>query len=163
MPQILVPPAAFLISVGTFAFFLAPNETGWHVLATMIAQFGFHIALAVGGSQFGAILWRSLASLFGIVAIWSIVWLRSRQNSCLNYADCRQIVFTPPVRSFFVRVAMGSHEGSAGTGHAEGTGLARASESLPGNRERPGTGSHSRRHAALHGHGIGAHAARWSK
>ena len=83
MPQILIPPAAFLITVAAFGFFLALifNQTNGHVLATMLAHFTFNVGLAIGGAQFSATLWWSLASLFGIVAFWSAVRLGSSANS----------------------------------------------------------------------------------
>jgi len=77
MPQILVPPAAFLAAVAAFAFFLALifNKTKQHVLGTMLAHFTFNVGLAIGGAKFGAVMWWTLVSLFGIVAIWSAVRL----------------------------------------------------------------------------------------
>jgi len=77
MPQTLIPPAAFLVTVAAFGFFLALifDRTEGHVLGTMIAHFAFNLGLAIGGAQFGAILWWNLALLFGIVAIWSAVQL----------------------------------------------------------------------------------------
>ena len=82
-PQILVPPAAFLTAVAAFGFFLALvfTKTKQHVLGTMIAHFTFNLGLAVGGARFGAVLWWGLASLFGIVGIWSIVWLGGPQTT----------------------------------------------------------------------------------
>jgi membrane protease YdiL (CAAX protease family) len=77
MPQILVPPMAFLTAVAAFGFFLALifRKTQQHVLGSIMAHFTFNLGLAIGGARFGAVLWWSLASLFGIVAIWSVVRL----------------------------------------------------------------------------------------
>jgi uncharacterized protein len=82
MPQILVPPAAFLTAVAAFGFFLALifTKTNQHVLGTMMAHFTFNLGLAIGGAGFGAVLWWSLASLFGIVALWSVVRLGEPQG-----------------------------------------------------------------------------------
>ncbi len=73
LPQTLIPPAAFLITVACFGIFLSLvfNETNGHVLSTMIAHFGFNVGLAIGGAQFGPVLWWSLTFLFAMVALWS--------------------------------------------------------------------------------------------
>lgn len=50
-PQILVPPAAFLMAVTGFGFFLALifTKTKQHVLGTMMAHFTFNLCWPLGG------------------------------------------------------------------------------------------------------------------
>jgi uncharacterized protein len=82
MPQTLVPPAAFLVAVFSFAIFLALlfNRTLGHVLCTMLAHFSFNLSLAVGGARFGATLWWTLAALFFGIALWSLAVLPRELN-----------------------------------------------------------------------------------
>ena len=52
----------------------SPSEQGAKKLAPHSLS-SFNLGLALGGAKFGAILWWSLAALFGIAAIWSAVRL----------------------------------------------------------------------------------------
>lgn len=80
MPQQQMPPAAFLLMVAAFGVFLALlfNCTSGHIVSTMLAHFSFNLSLAVGGANFGAAFLWSLASIFSIIAIWSIAKLSRR-------------------------------------------------------------------------------------
>jgi membrane protease YdiL (CAAX protease family) len=94
MPQQQMPPAAFLLMVAAFGVFLTLlfNRTNGHIISTMLAHFSFNLSLAVGGANIGAAFLWSLASIFSIVAIWSIAKL-SRQSP-QGHAALRSSVLT---------------------------------------------------------------------
>lgn len=79
MPQQLISPAAFLISVAAFGVFLALvfEETGESVLPTMAAHFSLNLALAVRGARFSSTMWWFLAAAFAVLAIVSLWRLQS--------------------------------------------------------------------------------------
>lgn len=75
MPQQQMPPAAFLLMVAAFGIFLALlfNRTQNHLVSTMLAHLTFNIGLAVGGAALGSILIWTLAGVFLIVALFSLI------------------------------------------------------------------------------------------
>jgi hypothetical protein len=83
MPQTLLPPAAFLLTVLVFMIFFALlfNESKGHVLITMMGHFSFNQSLAAGGARFVVTLWWSLACVFSVVAIWSDLGLSHQCGS----------------------------------------------------------------------------------
>jgi membrane protease YdiL (CAAX protease family) len=77
MPQALISPLAFFVAVGAFGVFLSLifNKTKGCVVGTMLAHFVFNTCLALGGAQFGNVLWWSLAGILSVLAGWSLVVL----------------------------------------------------------------------------------------
>jgi membrane protease YdiL (CAAX protease family) len=77
LPQALISPLAFVITVVAFGIFLSLvfNKTRGCVGGTMLAHFVFNTSLAFGGAQFGNVLWWSLAGILSVLACWSIVVL----------------------------------------------------------------------------------------
>jgi len=51
------------------------------VIGSMLAHFAFNTALALGGAQFGNVLWWSLAGILSVLACWSIVVLSHTSGS----------------------------------------------------------------------------------
>jgi uncharacterized protein len=77
MPQALISPLGFFVAVVAFGVFLSLifNKTKGCVVGTMLAHFAFNTALALGGAQFGNVLWWSLAGILSVLACWSLVVL----------------------------------------------------------------------------------------
>lgn len=75
MPQQLLPPAAFLLTVFSFGIFLALlfYKTRAHVVTTMVAHFTFNLGLAIGGAVFGAVLWWLLLAGLSMVAVACLI------------------------------------------------------------------------------------------
>jgi uncharacterized protein len=80
LPQQHLPPVAFLLMVAAFGIFLALlfNRTRCHVASTMLAHFSFNTSIAVGGAVLGSFFTWTLASIFSMVAIFSLAKLSAQ-------------------------------------------------------------------------------------
>jgi membrane protease YdiL (CAAX protease family) len=89
LPQQHLPPVAFLLMVAAFGIFLALlfNRTGGHVVSTMLAHFSFNMSIAVGGANLGSIFIWTLAFIFSMVAIFSLVKLSAQPIQPLSPCD----------------------------------------------------------------------------
>jgi membrane protease YdiL (CAAX protease family) len=93
LPQQHMPRTAFLLMVAAFGIFLALlfNRTRGHVVSTMLAHFSFNMGVAVGGAILGSVFIWTLASIFSIIAIFSLAKLSARPISRIGTGE----VFTP--------------------------------------------------------------------
>jgi uncharacterized protein len=89
LPQQHLPPVAFLLMVAAFGIFLALlfNRTRGHVASTMLAHFSLNMSIAVGGAILGSIFIWTLAVIFSMVAILSLVKLSAQPIQPLSPCD----------------------------------------------------------------------------
>jgi membrane protease YdiL (CAAX protease family) len=81
MPHQLIPMLSFLLVVAGFGLFLALlfNEGGESVLPTMLAHLALNATLAVGGVNLASgVFWRTMAAIYGALAVGAIVRLRTQ-------------------------------------------------------------------------------------
>jgi CAAX protease family protein len=85
VPQHVVPPGLFLLSVALFGIFLALLFvlTRGSVLATMFAHLSLNVALGLGGTRPTSLaFWCTMVAGFCIVATISLYVLRARDSAC---------------------------------------------------------------------------------
>ena len=82
-------PRSYQVALGLYQ--ASFNRTGGHLVSTMLAHLSFNMSLVVRGAILGSVFIWTLASIFSIVAIFSLAKLSARPISRIGTCE----VFTP--------------------------------------------------------------------